>query len=204
PEVHEVVAQMRRVLEEYRDRVLIGEIYLPIERLVAYYGKDLGGAHLPFNFQLLFTAWTAEAIARLVREYEAALPPGGWPNWVLGNEDRRRIAAGVGTAQARIAAMLLLTLRGTPTLYYGDELGMAGTAIASEAMQDPWEKNEPGLGLSRDPSRTPFQWDATANAGFTSGRPWLPLDPAYPMYNVATLRADSTSILTLYQRLIAT
>jgi alpha-glucosidase len=204
PEVHEVVAQMRRVLEEYRDRVLIGEIYLPIERLVAYYGKDLGGAHLPFNFQLLFTAWTAEAIARLVREYEAALPPGGWPNWVLGNHDQKRIAARVGHAQARIAAMLLLTLRGTPTLYYGDELGMAGTTIASEAVQDPWEKNEPGLGLSRDPSRTPFQWDATQNAGFTSGRPWLPLDPAYPTCNAATLQADSTSILTLYQRLIAT
>jgi alpha-glucosidase len=204
PEVHEVIAQMRRVIEEYRDRILIGEIYLPIERLVAYYGKDLGGAHLPFNFQLLQTAWTAEAIARLVREYEAALPPGGWPNWVLGNHDQKRIAARVGNAQARIAAMLLLTLRGTPTLYYGDELGMSATTIPPEAMQDPWEKNEPGLGLSRDPSRTPFQWDATANAGFTTGRPWLPLDPAYPMCNARMLQADSTSILTLYERLIAT
>src|SRR5215475_5074267 len=108
------------------------------------------------------------------------------------------------SAQARIAAMLLLTLRGTPTMYYGDELGIGNVLIPPEAMQDPWEKNEPGLGLSRDPSRTPFQWDATANAGFTSGRPWLPLDPAYSMCNAATLREDSTSILTLYQRLIAT
>ena len=88
PETHEIVSEMRSVLEEYDDRVLIGEIYLPIERAVTYYGKDLRGAHLPFNFQLIQTAWTAAAIAQLVTEYESALPPGGWPNWVLGNHDR--------------------------------------------------------------------------------------------------------------------
>ncbi|MBV9077236.1 MAG: alpha-amylase, partial [Methylobacteriaceae bacterium] len=124
PEVHEVIAGMRRVIDSYQDRVLIGEIYLPIERLVAYYGKDLTGAQLPFNFQLIQTAWNARAISRLVAEYEAALPAGGWPNWVLGNHDQPRIAARIGAAQARVAAMLLLTLRGTPTMYYGDEIGL--------------------------------------------------------------------------------
>jgi alpha-glucosidase len=203
PEIHDVIAEMRAVLDRYEARVLIGEIYLPLERLVAYYGKDLGGAHLPFNFQLIHAAWTADEIARLVAEYEAVLPANGWPNWVLGNHDQPRIAARVGIAQARIAAMLLLTLRGTPTMYYGDELGLGRVAMPPEAMQDPWEKNEPGLGLSRDPSRTPFQWDATPNAGFTVARPWLPLDSNYPSCNVAALGEKPTSILTLYRRLIA-
>jgi alpha-glucosidase len=202
PEVHEVVAGMRRVLDGYDDRVLIGEIYLPIERLVAYYGEDLSGAHLPFNFQLVQTAWNAREIAALIREYEAALPPGGWPNWVLGNHDQPRIAARVGKAQARVAAMLLLTLRGTPTMYYGDEIGIAKVEIPPEAVQDPWAKNEPGLGLGRDPERTPMPWDGSANGGFTRGRPWLPLDPDCATCHVEALSQDPTSILTLYRRLI--
>jgi alpha-glucosidase len=137
---------MRALLDAYPERVLIGEIYLPLHRLVAYYGPDLRGAHLPFNFQLIFAAWSARGIARLVGEYEAALPPGGWPNWVLGNHDQKRIATRIGAAQARVAAMLLLTLRGTPTLYYGDEIGMENVPIPPDQVQDPWEKNEPGLG----------------------------------------------------------
>jgi alpha-glucosidase len=202
PEIHELIAQMRGVLDRYADRVLIGEIYLPFDRLVTYYGPNLEGAQLPFNFALIHTAWNAQEIARLVKDYERALPPGGWPNWVLGNHDQPRIAGRVGTAQARIAAMLLLTLRGTPTMYYGDEIGLARVDIPPERMQDPWEKNEPGLGVSRDPSRTPQQWDASENAGFTSGTPWLPLDNNYPAQNVAQLRTDRQSILWLYRRLI--
>jgi alpha-glucosidase len=203
PETHEVISEMREVLDRYDQRVLIGEIYLPIERLVSYYGKDLGGAHLPFNFQLIHTAWTAPAIAKLVTEYESALPPGGWPNWVLGNHDRPRIGARVGSAQARIAAMLLLTLRGTPTMYYGDELGMGKVNVPEDKMQDPWERNEPGLGLSRDPSRTPFQWDATPNAGFSLAKPWLPVDPSYGSCNAENLRDDAASILNLYRTLLS-
>jgi alpha-glucosidase len=204
PEVQDVVAEMRAVLDSYKERVLIGEIYLPLARLVAYYGKNLRGAQMPFNFQLIHAAWSAGEIAKLVVEYEAALPVGGWPNWVLGNHDQPRIAARVGAAQARIAAMLLLTLRGTPTMYYGDELGLGRVAIPPEAVHDPWEKNEPGLGLGRDPSRTPFQWDATPNAGFTRGRPWLPLDPDYyKTCNVEALRDEPGAILRLYRQLLA-
>ncbi len=203
PEVQEVVAEMRRVLDNYSERVLIGEIYLPIKRLVAYYGKDLSGAQLPFNFQLIQTAWNAAAVAKLVDQYEAALPAGGWPNWVLGNHDQPRIAARVGDAQARIAAMLLLTLRGTPTMYYGDEIGLSRVTIPADAVQDPWEKNEPGLGLGRDPSRTPMQWDATAQAGFSSARPWLPLDAKFHSENVATMSAQPGSVLGLYRDLLA-
>jgi alpha-glucosidase len=203
PEIHERVAEMRRVLDEYDARVLIGEIYLPIERLVTYYGRDLSGAHLPFNFALIQTTWQAQAIAKLVDEYEGALPQGGWPNWVLGNHDQPRIASRVGQAQARVAAMLLLTLRGTPTMYYGDEIGLTNVSIPPERVQDPWEKNEPGLGLGRDPCRTPMQWSAARNAGFSEGEPWLPLSPDRESRNVAALRDNPGSILTLYRRLIA-
>ncbi|GIV96079.1 MAG: alpha-amylase [Herpetosiphonaceae bacterium] len=202
PEVLEIVAMMRRVIDSYAERVLIGELYLPIERLVAYYGSDGTGCHLPFNFHLILTPWDARRIAALIDAYEAALPAHGWPNWVLSNHDNPRIASRVGPAQARVAAMLLLTLRGTPTIYYGDEIGMHDVSIPPELAQDPWEKNVPGLGLGRDPERTPMQWDTGPNAGFTAGTPWLPLAAGYPTVNVATEREDPTSMLALYRRLI--
>jgi alpha-glucosidase len=203
PEVHGIVARMRRLLEEYRERVLIGEIYLPVERLVKYYGADLQGAHLPFNFQLVQAPWDAAHIARLIAEYERALPEGAWPNWVLGNHDQHRIASRVGAAQARVAAMLLLTLRGTPTLYYGDEIGMRDVAIPPHLVRDPFERNVPGRGLGRDPERTPMQWSSDTQAGFTRGEPWLPVASDYRDVNVAAQRDDAKSILALYRRLIA-
>jgi alpha-glucosidase len=202
PEVHQVVAEMRSVLDGYPDRVLIGEIYLPIERLVAYYGRDMKGAHLPFNFQLISAAWNAADVSRIVGEYETALPEHGTPNWVVGNHDQKRIASRVGALGARIGAMLLLTLRGTPTIYYGDELGLENVSIPPDRVQDPWEKNEPGLGRGRDPARTPMQWDGSANAGFTTSIPWLPVGPGYETRNVVALTADPKSILNLYRRLI--
>jgi alpha-glucosidase len=203
PEVHEVVVRLRRLLDEYRERVLIGEIYLPVERLVQYYGADLQGAHLPFNFQLLSAPWDARHLADLIAEYERLLPEGAWPNWVLGNHDRPRIASRVGPAQARVAAMLLLTLRGTPTLYYGDELGMQNVPIPPEEVQDPFERRVPGLGLGRDPVRTPMQWSAGPHAGFTTGKPWLRVSPDHGKVNVEAQRDDPRSMLALYKRLIA-
>ena len=203
PEVHGVVAGLRRVIDEFPERVLIGEIYLPIERLVAYYGADLSGAHLPFNFQLIQTPWKARAIAALINSYEAALPAGGWPNWVLGNHDKSRIASRVGSAQARVAAMLLLTLRGTPTMYYGDEIGMKDVPIPRQLVQDPFERNVPGLGCGRDPERTPMQWEPSAGAGFTAGMPWLPLSSDWTQVNVAAQAEAPQSILSLYRRLMA-
>ncbi len=203
PEVHDVIAEMRSVIDEFADRVLIGEIYLPLQRLVAYYGNDLGGAHLPFNFALLSTLWSARSIEKIIADYEAALPAGAWPNWVLGNHDRPRVASRVGREQARVAAMLLLTLRGTPTLYYGDEIGMHQVPIAPEEVRDPFEKNVPGIGVGRDGCRTPMQWDASEHAGFSTARPWLPLAGDFVHENVVNLHADAKSILSLYRALIA-
>ena len=203
PEVHDIAAEMRRIADEYGDRVLIGEIYLPVERLMHYYGQGEPGVHLPFNFQLIDAAWNARALAAQIAGYEAALPKGGWPNWVLGNHDRPRVATKRGPQQARVAAMLLLTLRGTPTLYYGDELGLADGDIPPALVQDPRELREPGIGLGRDPVRTPMPWDETANAGFTTGTPWLPLNADWPERNVARQTGDPGSMLTLYRRLLA-
>ncbi len=203
PEIHDIIARMRSLVDEYDDRMIVGEIYLPVERLVTYYGAHGSGVHLPFNFQLINLPWDARTIERAVDNYEAALPPYGWPNWVLGNHDQPRIATRVGPAQARVAAMMLLTLRGTPTLYYGDEIGMRNVPIPPDMVQDPYEKNNPGLGLGRDPERTPMQWSAEPNAGFTTGKPWLPVSEDYPNVNVEKLRDDPHSILTLYRRLLA-
>ena len=204
PEVHDAIAAMRRVADSYGpDRLLIGEAYLPIERLVAYYGSALSGFHLPFNFHLIRTPWNPTAIFKLVESYEAQLPKGGWPNWVLGNHDRPRLASRIGKAQVRVAAMMLLTLRGTPTMYQGDEIGMADVPISPERVRDPWEINVPGLGLGRDPERTPMQWDASRNAGFSSVEPWLPVAADYVETNVARQAADRRSVLSLYRYLIA-
>jgi alpha-glucosidase len=98
--------------------------------------------------------------------------------------------------------MLLLTLRGTPTLYYGDELGMQDVPIPPELVQDPWEKGVPGLGLGRDPERTPMQWSAAPNAGFSRATPWLPLAADFAAVNVAAQQGQSGSMLALYRALI--
>jgi alpha-glucosidase len=205
PEVHTIIREMRQVLDAYASRMMVGEVYLPVQRLVTYYGEGGGGVHMPFNFQLVTMPWNARAIGEAVQGYEASLPPYGWPNWVLGNHDNHRIATRIGAAQARVAAMLLLTLRGTPTMYYGDEIGMRDAPIPPDRVQDPFEKNVPGLGLGRDPERTPMQWDGSANAGFTRPgvRPWLPLAADFAQTNVAAQRGHPGSILSLYRQLLA-
>jgi len=212
PEIHEVIAAMRRVLDEAGGagtadggHVMVGELYLPIERLVRYYGQDGGGVHLPSNMHLISTPYGAGQIADLVDRYEAALPAGAWPNWVLGNHDRHRIATRVGCEQARVAAMLLLTLRGTPTLYYGDEIGMHDVPIPTGSLRDRFERNVPGIRAGRDSERTPLQWDASPNAGFCPAgvRPWLPVADDYRTVNVVAQTHDPGSMLSLYRRLIA-
>lgn len=201
PEVHEVIRQLRAVADEFEDRVLIGEIYLPIEELVRYYGANLDEVHLPFNFSLItLPEWSAASVRDVVERYERALPPGAWPNWVLGNHDRPRVASRLGQDQARIAQMLLLTLRGTPTLYYGDEIGMEDAPIPPERVVDPQGRRMPGYG--RDPVRTPMQWDGTPGASFTRGEPWLPIPPDAAWRNVAAQQADPRSMLALVRHLL--
>jgi alpha-glucosidase len=202
PEVHDIVHKMRKVLNEYDERMMIGEIYLPIHKLITYYGIDSSGAHLPFNFLLLAVPWDAQHIASAIAEYEGALPKNAWPNWVLGNHDQPRITSRVGLQQAKVAAMLLLTLRGTPTIYYGDEIAMTDVPIPFDEVKDPQGLNMPDKNLSRDPERTPMQWDSSENAGFSSATPWLRLSASYKRKNVEAEKKDPYSMLCFYKQLI--
>ncbi|PZX16011.1 alpha-glucosidase [Palleronia aestuarii] len=200
PEGLKIVREMRAVAEEYGGRLLIGEAYGELDEVMMYYGTALDGFQLPFNFKLIEAPWDPSAIADYIDIYEAALPEGAWPNWVLGNHDRNRIATRVGAAQARVAAMLLLTLRGTPTIFQGDELGMVNEMIPEDMLQDPWAINNPGTGLGRDPVRVPIPWDDGPGTGFTTGTPWLPLSSTTPV----TVQAnDPGSMLTFQRGLIA-
>jgi len=209
PEAHAISAEFRALADSYsartgRERVLIGEIFLPNERHARWYGPpERPQVHLPFNFQLIENAWDAAVLRRLIADYEASLPPHGWPNWVIGSHDAPRIAARVGEAQARVAAMLLLTLRGTPTLYQGDELGIGEVPIPPERIRDPQDLRQPGIGIGRDRSRTPMPWDSSPFAGFSTVEPWLPLNPDWPRRNVAAEERDPASMLTLYRMLLA-
>jgi len=205
PGIHDIVGQMRGVLDEYDKRMMVGEIYLPYDELTKYYGRSQDECHLPFNFHLINYDWDARKVRELVEEYEAALPADGWPNWVLGNHDQHRIASRVGAEQARIANMLLLTLRGTPTTYYGEEIGMENVVIPPEFIQDPPAVNQPKIAdvVGRDPERTPMQWDDSANAGFAQAgtTTWLPLANDYPKRNVVQQNNEQTSMLNLYRAL---
>jgi len=209
PEAHAIAAGFRTLADSYgaeggSARVLIGEIFLPDDRLVRWYGTlEAPEVHLPFNFHLVESEWDAAVLARTIAAYEGALPRWGWPNWVVGSHDARRIAGRVGERQARVAAMLVLTLRGTPTLYQGDEIGIGHVDIPAERIRDPQHHRQPGLGIGRDPSRTPMAWDAGPQAGFSTAEPWLPLHADWPTRNVAAQECDPRSMLHLYRALLA-
>ncbi len=200
--VHTIIREIRRVLDEFDDRCGIGELWGPLPRWVRYYGEQGDELQLPFNFRLMEESWKARAMRSSVDELETALPAFAWPNYVLGNHDRSRLASRFGgQSQARVAAMLLLTLRGTPTLYYGDELGLEDGIIPLDKIQDPQGRNL-GPERTRDVCRTPMQWDASPNAGFSEAEPWLPVSADTTTRNVAAQAADPTSMLNLYRRLL--
>lgn len=203
PELHDIFREARAILDTYDEKVLIGEINVPLEALARFYG-DGDEFHLPFNFHLIYSNWEAGIVRDIVDRFEESLPDHAWPNWVLGNHDQHRFASRTSPEQARVGMMLLLTLRGTPTVYYGDEIGMQDGEIPPDRVQDPWEKNVPGLGLGRDPERTPMQWDDRTNAGFCPAdvQPWLPIAADYEETNVAAERSNPRSMLSLTRALV--
>ena len=203
PEAHAIAAEFRALADGYGDRVLVGEIFLPNDRHARWYGTpDRPEVHLPFNFQLIENPWDATVLRRVIAEYESSLPAFGWPNWVIGSHDAPRIAARIGDAQARVAAMLLLTLRGTPTLYQGDEIGIGEVVIPRDRIRDPQDLRQPGIGIGRDRSRTPMPWDGSPFAGFSTVEPWLPLNDDWRDRNIAAQAVDAGSPLALYRMLL--
>jgi len=207
PETHAIWREFRQLLDRYPERMAVGEV--EPTGAEGYYGDGANELHLVFNFAMLHQRrWDARAFCDLVQAWYDKLPPGAWPCWVLNNHDNRRsisrYAAGESTeARAKVAAAMLLTLRGTPFLYYGEELGLPEGKIPHAEIVDP-----PGLKYwpiykGRDGCRTPMPWDATLNAGFSSARPWLRVNPDYARVNVESERHDPNSLLNYYQRLIA-
>ncbi|WP_180969989.1 alpha-amylase family glycosyl hydrolase [Deinococcus planocerae] len=210
PETHAYIREMRQVLDEFstpeHERMMVGEIYLPVDRLLPFAGtRDAPMVHLPFNFHLILLPWDAARVRAFADMYDAACRAADtWPNWVLGNHDQHRFKTRVGAAQSRVAQTLLLTLRGTPTAYYGDEIGMENVPIPFEKMVDPAGLQQPDVpSASRDPERTPMQWDASPNAGFApaSATPWLPLAADHQTVNVQAQEADPASDLNYFRAL---
>lgn len=204
PETLDQIYGMRNVIHgEYQGKVHIGETGTPdFETLALYYGKDLNGYDIPYNFSMLYTAWNASQIRSQIEAYYEALPPGAWPNFVFGNHDDHRVATRFGMENHRSVGMLLLTLWGIPTMYYGDEIGMADVFVPVDQRIDPWGINRPESDFGRDPERTPMQWDGSLHAGFTTGQPWLPLADNYHEVNVAAQTVDPHSTLNFYKHLL--
>jgi alpha-glucosidase len=198
--MHYLIANLRAVVDSRApDSVLLGEFYLPIDELVTFYGRERPELHLPVNLTLTYTDWNAGAVAKVLAEYQKAVPENAWPTTSIGTHDQPRIAMRTEGAQPRVAAMLLFTQRGTPTLYYGDEVGMRGVPIPQESARDPQGRR---TGRNRDPERTPMQWSAQLHAGFSSVEPWLPIADDFRTACVAAQSDDPKSLLSLCRRLI--
>jgi alpha-glucosidase len=200
PGLHELFAEFRAFVDRYPgDRVLLGEFYVPIGELVTFYGTGAPELHLPLNLTLTYSKWDASVVGRTIAEYQGRVSGRGWPTTTLDTHDQGRIVVRAGLTQARVAAMLLLTQRGTPTIYYGDEVGMRGVDIPPEQAIDPQGRR---TGRNRDPTRTPMQWSNESHAGFSRVEPWLPVGVDRETANVASQSRDAGSLLTLYRRLL--
>jgi alpha-glucosidase len=211
PFTHEVLRLLRTWTDDHPGAVMVGEASSDTPGgPQTFYGTGTNELHMVFNFQLLKSAWDPQVFRRIIQEWDAAVPIQGWPTQVLSNHDQSRHAtrygAGVDAAtaarRARAAALLLLTLRGTPFIYYGEEIGMRDVRLRYRQLQDPYTRRYWPFLRGRDPARTPMQWDASMHAGFTSGRPWLPISPDAGAVNVDSQRRDDASIFSLYRRVI--
>lgn len=207
PELHSILREMRALVDSYPgDRVLLGEVYSLDPVVTAQYYGSNDELHLVLNVTLVNLPWEAVKQQHYVEAFDRALPPGAQATLVIGSHDEPRLASRWGEQQARVAAIMLLTLRGTPIIYYGDEIGMLDAENAGLDPQDPWPTLAGLPHLSRDASRTPMQWDASPNVGFSTGSsladPWLPIHARAGELNVATQQADPRSIYNLYSALI--
>jgi alpha-glucosidase len=206
PELHDVLHRLRQVADE-QDAVLIGETWTKdIDELKLYYGEHSNELQMPMDF--LF-ARVDKLSAPEFRKQIAGVNAAGWPVFVLSNHDivRAYVRYGDGRhndAIAKLMAGLYLTLRGTPIMYYGEEIGMTNNdPKRKEDVKDPigrlgWPEEK-----GRDGERTPMQWEPTANAGFSKATPWLPVPPSHRTHNVASELENEKSILNFYKRLLA-
>ncbi len=201
-EMYGVLGEMCEVISHYDDAFMVSESYVDVSTLDKLYAACKNGRHAPLNFSLISLPWEAQAYKAHIEELESTLDDHEWPNYVLGNHDRRRVTDRLGRERARLLAILQMTLRGMPFVYYGEEIGMKGADVSDDKRQDPLSLQLPGMHMGRDSERSPMQWDGTEHAGFSKVQPWLPVAEDYELYNVKAEEEDPDSFLALYRHLI--
>jgi alpha-glucosidase len=205
PEMHGALAELRSLLDAYPERAAVGEPMLSDPARTASYCGDRS-LHMVFNLELARCRWNAAAFGSAIERALRVLPADGWPCWVLGNHDLKRQATRFGCRpdeKARVAAAMLLTLPGTPFLYYGEEIGLPDVRLRRDQILDPLGRTYWPFYKGRDPNRAPLPWNGGANGGFTTGTPWLPLRPDFAVRNVEAQRRDPRSVWCFYRDLLA-
>ncbi|KKQ38933.1 MAG: Alpha amylase, catalytic region [Candidatus Roizmanbacteria bacterium GW2011_GWA2_37_7] len=202
PETLHMLKKFHSVINEFDDRFMVCEIYTFLQEIVNLYRIVDHQSFAPFNFSFLSLPWNAQEQKRFIDEFDEMIGDDFFPTYVLGNHDKPRIVTKLGEDAARTAALLQLTLRGIPFIYYGEELGMKNMDIPKEKMKDPMALNMKGFHFGRDPVRTPMQWDTTQYGGFSNVEPWLPIEKESAERNVASEEIDKESFLSLYKSIL--
>lgn len=203
PALTQIIRELVAPLNDFKDKFMVIEVWSEMSEMIKWYNRIEKDWFTPFNFGLITLPWNASVHREFIDKYDRSVGFLYIPTYVTGNHDQPRLATRIGQEASRVAAMLVLSLRGMAYIYNGDELGMTNTVIPSDKIKDPFEIKTPGLGLGRDPERTPFQWDDGKNAGFSNGDvTWLPVNENYKTLNRQVLNQDPYSILSLYKQLI--
>lgn len=202
PEALDILKLFAETIDKHHGRLMITEVYAPIDELFKMYNAVSKSWFSPFNFMFIQLPWKASVHKEFISRYDCGLGKKNLPNYVLGNHDQHRIFSRIGKEQARNAAILLFTLRGIAFVYYGDEIGMSDGKITPEYIHDPFGKNIRGFSWGRDPQRTPMQWNRSKFAGFSIVDPWLPVNKNYHTHNVQNEKKSQESLLSLYINLI--
>ncbi len=206
PEMFDAMAELRGILDSYPDRTSVGELFGHDPTKAAFYcGRHK--LHMVFNFRFTDCRWRPRAFLDAVERWDQALKADGWPCYVLSNHDVSRAVSRYGRthpdAVAKVAAAMLLTLRGTPFMYYGEEIALLDTPLRRSQLLDPPGRRYWPVYRGRDPNRAPLPWDSSDGAGFTTGQPWLPLHPDHRSRNIAVQRGDPRSVLSFYRSMLA-
>ncbi len=207
PELFNYLDEMAEVVERYDDTIIIFEDYPDsgpdhISQYLDFYEHVDPDVAAPFNYDGTRVRYNARELQDLITSFQTAVGGDYRPFYAFGNHDKPRVASRLGREQARLIAVLQLTLPGIPVIYYGEELGMRDVPVSAADVQDPYEKQKPGLGLGRDPQRSPMQWSTDLFAGFSHVKPWLLVAPDSDDYNVMVESDDPDSFLVLYRKLL--
>ena len=208
---YSIIKLLRKLLDKYENKVGIGEIYCmpPGNSMVSasYLGNGNDSLHLTFDFSLIFRRFNARSYFKCIENWYNQIPTKGWPSIVLSNHDLYRSINRFGTGfhkkeKAKITAVLLLTLKGTPFIYYGEEIGIKNSKIPKSEINDPVGKRFWPFYSGRDKARTPMQWNSSQNAGFTDASPWLPVNNDFSENNVELQKSENNSLFNIYKTLI--